>query len=130
MSRDYVIANEQADLAVGNDKTLTQPASVVTDIRALHIVVTATATVGTRQIDVVVEDAAQVELARLALTPTVTASQVVTFRLYAGAADGEVPFPLHPGHALVVQDSAAIDVLDTIAVRAFREQRGPVVAVG
>ncbi len=130
MSRDYVVANEQADLGVGNDKTLTQPLSVVTDIRALHIEYTATATVGTRQVDVVVEDASQVELARVALTPTVTASQTVIFRLYEGAADGEIPFPLHPGHALVVQDSAGIEAGDTCAVRAFREQRGPVVAVG
>ena len=115
----YAVARELADVAVGIDKVLPNADAVPMEIEIIHIVVTATATVGTRTVDVEIRDAADVVLASITLG-NVTASQTITFRVYPGSGDGELPpFMLRTGFDLHVEDTAAIDVLDTIAVRAF-----------
>jgi hypothetical protein len=124
----YYIPRELADAAVGNNKALSSTENVGLLLEILRVDVTTTATVGNRSIDVVIEDDGAVELARITLTPVIAASQTnVVSYIYPGSADGELPpFVFRPGYVLRTLDTNAVDVLDTVAVRAFFAGQGPI----
>ncbi len=128
MSNRYSILRELADAAVGNDKALTYTEEIGLKLEIIRVDVTTTATVGNRSLDVVIEDDGAVELARITLAATVPASQTNDLQfVYPGSADGELPpFVFRPDYVLRVVDTADIDVLDTVAVRAFFEGTGRV----
>lgn len=126
----YSILLELADAAVGNDKTLINTTAVGLKVEIIKVSTTTTSSVGSRSIDVVIQDDAAVELARITLTPTIPADQTdVTEYVYPGSADGELPpFVLRPNFRVQVVDTANIDVLDTVAVRMFVEGTNRVAA--
>lgn len=108
------------DVAVGNDKTLTTDTEDIgLAIEVLALKVTATATVGTRAIDVVVTDGTN-EVMRLVAVLANTADDVLLAYLYPGSGDGELPpFTFRPGWTIQVVDTADTDVLDKIEVFAY-----------
>ncbi len=126
----YVIAGEQADLVVGNNKTLTQPLDQRTEQdSAVHVDLTTTVSVGNRVVVLEITDAADVVLGSITLEAALVASQSnVIHRIYPGSVDGELPFPIPVGGKLVVRDTADIDALDTFAVRLFYNRVGRVIA--
>ncbi len=127
----YVIAGEQADVAVGNDKELAQPVSQrLEQDSAVHVDLTTTATGGSRVVVLEVLDApAGVVLGSITLEAGLAGSQTnVIHLIFPTSADGELPFPVPAGGALRVRDTADIDVLDTFAVRLFYNRVGPVIA--
>lgn len=116
----YAVLRELADAAVGIDKVLTNAELVAMDIEIIQVDVTTTATAGNRSIDVEIRDDADVVLASITLTDVAASQTNVLFNIYPGSGDGELPpFALRAEFDLHFVDSAAIDVLDTIAVRAF-----------
>lgn len=124
------VAGEQSDLGVGATKTLTMPprTRLVTKDTALHIRVQTTATVGARDVELDVLDSADVLLARVALDNAVAAGQDVTFRVFPGSGDGELPFPVPVGGKIRVGDigDPVIDANDTVDVRLFYVREAPV----
>lgn len=122
----YAVLRELADAAVGNDKVLTNAESLGMDIEIIQVDVTTTATGGNRQIDVEIRDDADVVLASITLANVAASQTNVLFNIYPGSGDGELPpFSLRSGFDLHVVDGADLDVLDTIAVRAFMRGAGP-----
>ncbi len=126
---EFYVGRQLADVAVGNDKTLvtdTEPIGLVLEV--LAITYTATATVGTRAIDVVVLDDGDVELFRLTdvVGPTgPTAGLTESAYIYPGSGDGEIPpFVFRPGFKIQVVDTADDDVLDTCVVTAYFAGQG------
>lgn len=107
------------DVAVGNDKTLTvDTEDIGTAIEVLALKVTATATVGTRAIDVVVTDGTN-EVMRLVAVLANTADDVLLAYLFKGSSPELPPFTFRPGWTIQVVDTADTDVLDTIEVYAY-----------
>ena len=106
------------DVAVGIDKIFT-PVGRSYEIVAVRALVTTTATVGNRQLVVQIRDASNNVLYTEDAGSTVAASQTaVPFDIH-WTGDPAVPpnAVVPPGGDLRIYDSAAVDVLDTFAVR-------------
>lgn len=119
----YTKLRELSDVAVGNDKTLVTDTELIGNrIEIIVVKTTATATVGTRSVDLVLLTDGDVELARLVDIADNAASAVQTDYIYPGSADGELPpFVLRPGFKIQAVDTADIDVLDTIELTVYME---------
>lgn len=130
MSGPYTIAGEQADLAVGNTKTLVQPPrSRLEQDSAVYVDLTTTSNATPRVVVLEITDSADVVLGSITLEAALAASQTnVIHRIYPGSGDGELPFPVPVDGKLVLRDTADVDVLDTFAIRLFYNRVGPVVA--
>lgn len=119
----YTKLRQLSDVAVGNDKTLATDTELIGNrIEIIVVKTTATATVGTRSVDLILLTDGDVELARLVDIADNTASAVQTDYIYPGSSDGELPpFVLRPGFKIQAVDTADVDVLDTIELTVYME---------
>lgn len=126
---NYVIAGEQADAAVGNDKTLVQPPRSRTEADSVaYIDLTTTSFVGNRVVVLEITDSADVVLWTLTLEAALPADQTNVIHIIApSSGDGEFPFPVPVDGKIKLRDTADIDVLDTLSIRLFYNRGGPAV---
>lgn len=121
------------DLAVGNDKVVVVPVNETWELLGVHITLLTTATVGVRQVEIEVRDAADNVLTRLQFGETQTASLTKRYSAALGLVTeihiagamlfAQLPtFDLLPGFDVRGVDSAGIDVLDTLSIRVNRRR--------
>ncbi len=122
----YFTKREDADYATTsgiNDITWTVPSGKIARVPMIHVSFTASATVGTRNIDIEFRDDADVVIRTQALG-SVAASATGTWNLYDGSADGDIPdWPMLEGWDIRVFDNAGIDgTSDAVSAKVLYEE--------
>lgn len=119
------------DVGAGNDKIIAVPTNEYWDLLGVHITLLTTTTVGTRQVEVQIRDAAGIVLTRLEFGETQIASLTKRYSAALGLVTevhitGAMIFAQLPTFQLIEAfdvrgfDSGNIDVLDTLDLRVNR----------